>query len=103
VERLCFLFEIRPGTEAEYKRRHDDIWPEMRDALKAAGLRNYTIFRRGAQMIAYVEAPDVEAALAEMGASDVNRRWSEWFEDVVVGLVDERGELQRAEQVWHLD
>lgn len=37
MERLSFTFEIRSGTEAECKKRHDEIWPELVDALKAAG------------------------------------------------------------------
>ena len=33
MERLCFTFEIRPGTEDEYKKRHDEIWPELVNAI----------------------------------------------------------------------
>ena len=46
MERLCFTFEIRPGTEDEYKKRHDEIWPELVDAIKEAGFANYSLFRR---------------------------------------------------------
>ena len=38
---------VRPGYEEEYKKRHDEIWPEMISELKAAGIRNYSIFRHG--------------------------------------------------------
>jgi L-rhamnose mutarotase len=104
VERFCFTFEIRPGTDEEYKRRHDEIWPELVEAIRDAGIRNYSLFRRGSQVIAYCEChPDAETAFAKIGATDVNRRWSEWFEDVIVRLVDEEGNLLRAEEVWHLD
>jgi L-rhamnose mutarotase len=104
MERLCFTFEIRPGTEAEYKRRHDEIWPELVDAIKDAGFANYSLFRRGAQIVAYVEChPDTATAFAKLGPTDVNRRWAQWFEDVIVSLTDENGELYRLEEVWHLD
>jgi L-rhamnose mutarotase len=104
MERLCFTFEIRPGTEAEYKRRHDEIWPELVDAIKDAGFANYSLFRRGAQIVAYVEChPDAATAFAKLGPTDVNRRWAQWFEDVIVSLTDENGELYRLEEVWHLD
>ena len=103
MERLCFTFEIRPGTEAEYKKRHDEIWPELVDAVKDAGCENYSLFRRGTQIIGYLEChPDVATAFAKLGATDVNARWSEWFEDIVVSLTDEDGNLFRAEEVWHL-
>lgn len=104
MERFCFTFEIRPGTEAEYKKRHDEIWPELVEVIRSAGVRNYSLFRRGTQVIAYCEAhPDVATAFAKIGATDVNARWAKWFEDVIVSLVDESGNLYSAEEVWHLD
>ena len=104
MERLCFTFEIRPGTEAEYKKRHDEIWPELVDAIKDAGFANYSLFRRGTQIVAYAEChPDVESAFAKLGPAEVSARWSKWFEDVIVSLTDEHGSLYRVEEVWHLD
>lgn len=104
MERLCFTFEIRPGMEAEYKRRHDEIWPELVAAIKDAGFANYSLFRRETQVVAYVEClPDVATAFAKLGPTEVNARWAKWFEDVIVSLTDDNGELYRLEEVWHLD
>jgi L-rhamnose mutarotase len=104
VERLCFTFEIRPGTEAEYKKRHDEIWPELVDAIKDAGFANYSLFRSGTTITGYVEcSPDVATAFAKLGPTDVNARWAKWFEEIIVSLTDEDGNLYRAEEVWHLD
>ena len=104
MERICFTFEIRPGTEAEYKRRHDEIWPELVDAIRESGFRNYSLFRRGTQVVAYAEChPDRATAFAKLREHEVNARWSTWFEDVIVALADERGELFHLEEVWHLD
>ncbi len=104
MERICFTFEIKPGTEAEYKRRHDEIWPELVAAIEDAGIRNYTLFRRGLQTFAYGEChPDVETAFGKLGATEVSARWAAWFEDVIVALTDAEGNLFRAEEVWHLD
>ncbi len=104
MERMCFTFELRPGMEDEYKRRHDEIWPELVEAIQEAGIRNYSLFRRGTQVVAYAEChPDVATAFGKVGATDVNTRWSEWFEDVIVSLADEEGNLFRCDEVWHLD
>src|SRR5215216_5932250 len=104
VERICFTFEIRPGAEAEYKRRHDEIWPELVEVIKKAGISNYTLFRYGTQVVAYAECePDVATAFGKVGATEVNRRWAEWFEDIIVALTDAEGNLFRADEVWHLD
>jgi L-rhamnose mutarotase len=104
MERVCFTFEIYPGTEAEYKKRHDEIWPELVAAIKAAGQSNYSLFRQGTTIVGYVECePDAATSFAKVGATDANARWQKWFEDVIVSLTDEHGELKRLEEVWHLD
>ena len=104
MERICFTFEIYAGKEAEYKRRHDEIWPELVTAIQDAGIKNYSLFRRSTEIIAYAEChPDVATAFGKVGATEVNARWAAWFEDVIVKLADEQGNLFRADEVWHLD
>jgi len=104
MERICFTFEIYPGQEAEYKKRHDEIWPELVEAIKDAGFRNYSLFRRDQTIVAYAECePDVATAFAKIGSHEANARWAKWFEDVIVSLTDENGELFRLDEVWHLD
>ena len=104
MERVCFRFEIYPGQEAEYKRRHDEIWPELVSAIKDAGFANYSLFRRGQEVVAYVEChPDVATAFGKLSENEANARWSEWFQDVIVSLTDEQGNLFTLDEVWHLD
>ncbi len=104
MERLCFTFETRPGSATEYKRRHDEIWPELVADIKAAGLSNYSLFRNDDRVIGYVECdPDVATCFGQLGSSEANTRWSKWFEDVIVSLTDENGDLYRLTEVWHLD
>jgi L-rhamnose mutarotase len=55
-------------------------------------------------VIAYCEChPDVQTAFGRIGATDVNARWSAWFEDVIEDLTDPDGALFSADEVWHLD
>ncbi|HEX3803873.1 MAG TPA: L-rhamnose mutarotase [Solirubrobacteraceae bacterium] len=104
MERTCFTFTLKPGTEDEYRRRHDEIWPEMVAALRASGIRNYTLFRRGLEVIAYAECePDAETAFAKMAATDVDKRWSDWFEEVLERRFDDDGQAMSVAEVWHLD
>jgi L-rhamnose mutarotase len=44
MQKIAFLMRLKPGVEAEYKKRHDEIWPELSAALSAAGVRDYSIF-----------------------------------------------------------
>jgi L-rhamnose mutarotase len=105
MQRLCFSFQIHPDKAGEYRRRHDEIWPELVADLKAAGLCNYSLFRLGEdRIVGYVEGdPDPRACLARMAGSEASARWNAWFEDVIVSLTDEEGNLHELEEVWHLD
>lgn len=42
--RVAFKMKLFPGKEAEYKKRHDEIWPELHGLLKNAGISAYSIF-----------------------------------------------------------
>ena len=44
MEQIAFLMRLKPGQEQEYRKRHDEIWPELKAALTAAGIRDYSIF-----------------------------------------------------------
>jgi L-rhamnose mutarotase len=104
MERFCFSFEIYAGKEAEYKKRHDEIWPELVEAIQDAGFKNYSLFRREQTIVAYVEChPDVATAFEKLGANEANARWGTWFKDVIVSLTDEAGQLISYDEVWHLD
>jgi len=67
--------ELKPGTnEAIYRQKHDEIWPEMVDTLHRFGIRNYSIFRRGLTLFAYLECADL-ARLASQRDDPVVQRW----------------------------
>ena len=74
--RYCFHLQVRPDRMAEYVERHQAVWPEMQDALRATGWRNYSLFLRpDGLLIGYVESDDLAAAQAAMDTTDVNARW----------------------------
>lgn len=84
----AWVLEVRPGYEEEYRRRHDAVWPEMLDTLRAAGIRNYNIFRHGLTLFGYFETDDLEATRLALRDSDVNGRWGEWMAPIMKIDVD---------------
>jgi L-rhamnose mutarotase len=104
MERLCHVFRVVPGREEEYVRRHVEIWPEMLEAMKEAGFANYSLFRRGTEVIAYCEChPDVETCFARFAERGVGERWGASMAGIVEELTDDEGRLRRYEEDWHLD
>jgi L-rhamnose mutarotase len=105
MERVCFQLQVRPDRMDEYRARHREVWPEMLDALRRAGWRNYSLFaREDGLLVGYVETDDFAAAQDAMAATDVNARWqaemAEFFE-LPGGERPDTG-LVRLEEVFHL-
>ncbi len=44
MKRIGFKMQLNKGTEAEYKKRHDELWPELKELLKSTGICEYSIF-----------------------------------------------------------
>jgi L-rhamnose mutarotase len=105
MERLCFTFEIRPGTFDEYRHRHDEIWPELVTELKGAGLSNYSLYKfSDERVVGYVECePDAQTCFGTLAWSPANTRWSAWLEEIIVALADQNGQMPHMEEIWHLD
>jgi L-rhamnose mutarotase len=86
TQRTAFVLRVRPEKIDEYIRAHEAVWPEMLDALRGAGIRNYTIFRDDNRMFGYFEADDLAAAGRYLAQQDVSTRW----QDAMAGLLEER-------------
>jgi len=73
--RIAWMMKLKPGNEAIYKQKHDEIWPEMLAAMARDGVRTFSIYRNGLDLFAYMErdtAPD-----ADSKPSDLTWRWWE--------------------------
>ena len=72
---------------AEYVERHRAVWPEMLDALRDTGWRNYSLFLSGdGLLIGYVECDDLMASQAAMAKTDVNARWQAEMAEFFTGI-----------------
>lgn len=104
MERVCFLLRVRPERLAEYKSRHEHVWPEMLRALTDSGWRNYSLFlREDGLLIGYLETVDFQKSLQLMAATDVNERWQREMKPFFVndsGRPDQM--MERIEEVFHL-
>lgn len=100
----AWILEVRPGYEDEYKRRHQEIWPEMVEALKDAGIRNYSIFRHGLTLFGYFETDDLKNTIEKLGKSDVNARWGEWMGPIMRVESDPSTQFPYLLPLqWHMD
>jgi L-rhamnose mutarotase len=88
MRRIAFVMWITPGSAPEYERRHQAVWPEMITELKAAGCHNYSIFRDGLQLFAYLEVDDVDRFRAYLAESQVAAKWEAYMSNILVRQTD---------------
>ncbi len=105
MQRISFTISLKPGADPEeYKRRHDEIWPEMVAALRGAGIRNYSIFRHGSTLFAYLEVEDVERMQEALAGDATNARWQEYMRDMIDLDIDPAtGSLRLLPEMFHMD
>ena len=104
MEKHVWKAHIKEGMVAEYIRRHDEIWPEMVETLKAAGICNYTIWNTGTELFGYYECEKgYEFARTAQATSPVVARWDEYMKDILAFDTDEDGNLLDYSCVFVLD
>ena len=82
--RKAFVMAVHADAHAEYERRHNPIWPELEETLRAHGVHNYSIFLHEGthQLFAYVEIESEEEWNA-IAQTDVCRRWWTFMKDLM--------------------
>ena len=104
MERYAGKAPVLPGKLEEYKFRHDKIWPEMKEVLAKAGIRNYTIWNVGNDLFGYYECDSVAEAARIQAESPVVDRWNEYMKDVMKMDMDPvTGAQPLMEQVFFFD
>ena len=88
MERYAWKAIVREGMLDEYIKRHDEIWPEMKDMLHAAGIRNYTIWNVGNELFGYYECDSIAEAGRIQAESEVTARWDQYMKDVMIAEKD---------------
>lgn len=105
MEKYAWKGLIKEGMLEEYIRRHNEIWPEMVEVLKSAGISNYTIWNVGNEMFGYYECEKGVAYAAKVQAeSPVVDRWNEYMKDILIMEMDpETGAQPLLKKVFTLD
>jgi L-rhamnose mutarotase len=106
MQRYASIFRIKPELKEEYRKDHDEIWPDMAEAIRNSGIRNYSIFfRKDGTLFAYFEADNPEAAFEYIAGQEVNERWQKamdrYFVKVDSALLGP--EMEELEEVFHID
>ena len=104
MEKYAWKAIVIDGKLDEYVKRHNEIWPEMLEVLKDAGIKNYTIWNTGNELFGYYECTKgIEFAGKTQSDSPIDKKWNEYMKDVMDMPIDERtGAQPLLEQVFYL-
>lgn len=88
TQRVGFRLRVKAEKLEEYKRLHGEVWPELLAEMRAASIRNYSIWARGPELFGYLECDDWGATLAALAGGEANRRWQERMREFLATPVD---------------
>ncbi|ADL02173.1 L-rhamnose mutarotase [Brevundimonas subvibrioides] len=103
TETIAFRMNMNPGQAEEYRRRHDDIWPALSEALIAAGVIDYRIFLDPqSDHLFAVMTRRVDHTLADLPGTDVMQRWWAMMADIMQAGPDNVPVQVDLDPVFHL-
>ena len=84
MTRVAFKMKLFPGKEEEYKKRHDELWPELQELLKNSGINRYSIFldESTLSLFGVLDISD-PMKLDELPGHEVMQRWWAYMADIM--------------------
>lgn len=103
MEKYAFRMRLNPGCRDEYKRRHDEIWPELVGLLREAGISDYSIhLDPETDMLFGVLWRTDDHGMDSLPMSPVMQRWWAYMADIMETEADSKPSVSELETVFHL-
>ncbi len=84
MKRVAFKMKLHPDKVDEYKRRHDQLWPELVQLLKQSGIEDYSIFldEKTNDLFGVLKLEDI-TQLDELPKHPVMKKWWSYMRDIM--------------------
>jgi L-rhamnose mutarotase len=104
MKRIGFKMKLHAGHAAEYRKRHDEIWPELSEVITRSGTRDYSIFHDPETDILFgvLYVPD-DAGLGDPGSEPIVRKWWDFMSDIMDTNPDKSPVQKPLVEVFHMD
>lgn len=102
--KIAFKMRLKPGCKEEYRKRHNAIWPELRQLLKDNGVSDYTIFLDEETGILFgVQQQAGEQSSQDLGTNPVVQRWWAFMADLMDTNADNSPVTVLLEEMFHME
>ncbi len=103
VHRRAFKMNLHKGQEAEYKKRHDELWPDLQQLLKEAGISDYSIFLdETTNSLFGVLKTENTGALDNLPQNPVMQKWWAYMKDIMESNEDNSPVSTPLKEVFYL-
>ena len=104
MKRAAFKMKLKAGYEEEYKKRHDEIWPELKEKLSRAGIFDYSIFldKKTLTLFAVQKLKDNDT-VEELPSKEIMKKWWEYMKDIMETNTNNSPVITSLEEVFHMD
>jgi L-rhamnose mutarotase len=104
MQRLAFKMKLYKGNEDEYKRRHDEIWPELSALLKETGISEYSIFLEEETGFLFgVLKAENSALLDELPLQPVMQKWWAYMKDIMESREDNSPVSTPLKEIFYME
>lgn len=104
MKRFAFMMKVKSGCEAEYKRRHERIWPELASLLSSSGIQDYSIFLDPKTGTLFATQKLQGAASSQtLNHNPVVRKWWDYMADIMEVNPDKSPVSVPLLEVFHMD
>lgn len=84
MQSIAFKMKLKPGAAEEYRRRHDAIWPELKELLQNSGVYDYSIFLDEETNILFaVQKQRGDQSSQDLGTTEIVKRWWAYMADIM--------------------
>jgi L-rhamnose mutarotase len=83
MQRFAFKMKLKPGYVAEYRKRHDEIWPELVLLLKNAGISDYSIFLDEETNTLFAVQKQSGQSSQDLGSTEIVQKWWAYMADIM--------------------
>jgi L-rhamnose mutarotase len=101
--KTAFKMKLKPGFTAEYKKRHDEIWPELSALLKENGVSDYTIFLDEETNVLFAVQQQNGSSSQDLGSTAIVQKWWAYMADIMDTNPDNSPVSKPLLEVFHLD